>query len=184
MTLCILLLLVCLIRNGLQRSLASCLLNGGPSHTRLGKIHFQRIAALSARDLGNRAKSRSFQRRADGRSLRTAQWKLIHTEISHHAPEEKKEGEKKEEGKKKVLSQSTNSGGRQKEQSVESRETRDRDRRGKARIVLRTHCPPPPLERVTMASLLSSPLFCYPSLSLSPSHHYSLQLRVGGCGEG
>ncbi|GAA6105360.1 uncharacterized [Tachysurus ichikawai] len=70
-------------------------LNGRPSHTRLGKIHFQRIAALSARDLGNHTKSRSFQCRANRRSLRKAQWKLIHTEISYRAPEEKRGVEKK-----------------------------------------------------------------------------------------
>lgn len=153
-------------------------LNGGPSHTRLGKIHFQRIAALSARDLGNRTKSRSFQCRANRRSLRKAQWKLIHTEISYRVLQKKIGGERK-----KVLSQSTNSRARQKEQSVERRERRERDRRGRAHIVHRTHCPPPPLERVTIASLLSS-LLCHRSQSLSPSHHYSLQLRVGAVGEG
>lgn len=167
---------------GLERSLASRRLNGRPSHTPSGGIRFQRIAALSERDLGNRAKSRGFRCGADGRSLRKAQWKLIHTEISHRAPERKKKGGG---GRKVVLSQSTNSGARQKEQSVERSERRERGQKRKGPYRSQDTLPSSAAGACNQrfSPLFSSALLCHPSLSLGPSHHYSLQRRVGAAGE-
>lgn len=147
-------------------------MGGRPTHD-WAKFIFNALQPCLNVTWATATKSHSFQCRANGRSLRKAQWKLIHTEISHHAPKEKRRG-----GVKSYRKAPTR-GARQKEQSVERRRRREKDRKGRAHIVHRTHCPPPPLERVTIAFLLSSFLLCHPSLSLSPSHHYSLQLWVG-----